>query len=60
MAMADDPNKRGPQDRIRININEDFEVEYWTKTLGVTRDQLKAAVAKAGPMVDDVRAALRK
>ena len=58
--MADDLNKRGPQDRARVNINEDFEVEYWTKTFGVTRDQLEAAVAKVGPMVEDVRSALRK
>jgi hypothetical protein len=58
--MADDLGKRGQEDRERINLNEDFEVLYWTKRFGVSRDQLKAAVAKAGPMVTDVRAELGK
>ena len=50
----------GTEEPERININEDFEVLYWTKRFGVSRDQLKAAIAKAGPKVDDVRAALGK
>jgi hypothetical protein len=29
--MADDPTKRGSQDRSRINLNEDYEVRYWNK-----------------------------
>lgn len=58
--MADNPKDRGPADRARINLNQDHEVRYWTDALGCTEDQLKAAVKKAGPMVDDVRAALKK
>jgi hypothetical protein len=29
--MADDKTNRGPQDRTRINLSEDYEVRYWTK-----------------------------
>jgi hypothetical protein len=58
--MADDPKDRGPADRSRINIHEAHEVRYGTKTLGVSEEQLKAAVAKAGVMADAVRRQLGK
>ncbi len=58
--MADDKSDRGPQDRLRINVNEDYELQYWTKTLGVTSDQLKAAVKAVGPTAAAVRQHLGK
>lgn len=58
--MADDKTLRGPADRTRINVNEQHELAYWTKELGVSRDQLQAAVQSAGVMVADVRRALGK
>ncbi|MGO4175997.1 DUF3606 domain-containing protein [Bosea sp. TAF32] len=58
--MADNENNRGPQDRSRINMNEDYEVAYWTKELGVTREQLAAAVKKVGVSADAVREELDK
>jgi hypothetical protein len=58
--MADDLKDRGPADRSRINIHEAHEVGYWTKTLGVSGEQLKAAVAKARVMADAVRRQLGK
>lgn len=51
--MADDPSKKGPADANRININEPYEVEYWTMKFGVTAEQLKACVKKVGVMVVD-------
>src|SRR5687768_2835675 len=33
--MADDLTKRAPGDRSRINLVEDYELQYWTKELGV-------------------------
>ncbi|MGF6275886.1 hypothetical protein ABIB38_004292 [Massilia sp. UYP11] len=53
--MSDDLNNRGQQDRIRINVNEEHEVRYWTQELGVTREELEQAVKTVGVMVDDVR-----
>jgi hypothetical protein len=47
-AMADDRTLKGPQDRTRINLSEDYEVRYWCKKFGVTPDVLRAAVEKAG------------
>lgn len=33
--MADDNTIRGPQDRSRINLSEDYEVRYWTDKFGI-------------------------
>ena len=58
--MSDDKSNRGPQDRARINVNEDYELAYWTKALGCTAEQLKAAVKAVGVSADAVRAHLKK
>jgi hypothetical protein len=52
----DDLKKKGTPDRSKINMHEDFEVKYWTKTLGVSKEQLQKAVDK----VDNSAAAVRK
>jgi hypothetical protein len=53
-AIADNRNERGPQDRARINIHEDYEVRYGTRTFGVSAGELKRAVQAVGGMRDDV------
>lgn len=53
--MADDRSNRGPQDRSRINLEEDYEVRYWTEELGVSEEQLREAMQAAGSSVDAVR-----
>lgn len=58
--MADDLKNTGKQDDARINVNQDHEVAYWTKTLGVSAEKLKAAVNAVGPMVKDVKKYLGK
>jgi len=58
--MADDLKKRGPQDRSRINVHEEHEVRYWTQELGVSREQLEAAVKAAGVSAQTVREHLKK
>lgn len=59
--MSDDRSQRGPQDRSRINLSEDYEVRYWTKELGCTADQLRKAVQEAGSSsVNAVRAKLQE
>jgi hypothetical protein len=57
--MSDNLQDRGPQDRSRINVNEDWERRYWTKELGVTEDELRRAVQTAGPAVEAVRKYLK-
>ena len=58
--MADDKTKVGGQDRTRINMNQDYEVEDWTKSLGVSRDELRKAVDAVGDRADDVRKYLKR
>jgi hypothetical protein len=57
--MADDKSKRGKPDRIRINVHEDYEFEYWKKALRVSGQQLAGAVRTVGPMVRNVKEYLK-
>jgi hypothetical protein len=57
--MADDLKNTGSRDDARINVEQDHELSYWSEKFGVSRDELRSAVAKAGPMVKDVQAHLR-
>jgi hypothetical protein len=58
--MADDPNIRGQQDRIRINVTQEHEVKYWCKRFDCTPEQLRAVVERVGPVVTDVARALQQ
>lgn len=58
--MSDDTTKRGPADRTRINVNEDYELQYWSEKFGVSRERLRAAVEKVGVMAEDVDRELRE
>ena len=52
--MSDDKTKTAPQDAKRVNVNEEYEVAYWSKRLATTPEKLRAAVSKVGVMVNDV------
>jgi hypothetical protein len=58
--MVDDLKNRGAQDRARISMSEEHQVRYWTKALGVSKEQLAAAVAKVGNSAEAVRRELGK
>ncbi|QYF95393.1 DUF3606 domain-containing protein [Massilia sp. PAMC28688] len=58
--MADNLQNAGPQDRARINVNEEWEVRYWTETLGVNKERLQEIVKEVGPSVTAVRQRLQK
>jgi hypothetical protein len=52
--MADDTRLRGPQDRSRIALGEDYEVAYWTERFGVSRERLEQAVEAVGNSAEAV------
>ena len=58
--MADDKTKKGPADSSRINVNEDYEVDYWTQALGISEEKLKEAVDAVGTSAKAVREHLGK
>lgn len=57
--MADDLNKRGGQDRKRIDVTQDFELRDWAKKFDATTDQVKEAVQAVGDRADDVEMHLK-
>lgn len=58
--MADDKTLRSPQDSSRIALGEDYEVEYWTKKFGVTRDELEKAVKAVGNGAEAIEEYLKR
>jgi Protein of unknown function (DUF3606) len=58
--MAGALTNKTPPLRNHIAMNEPLEVKYWTKHLGVTRDELRRAVDKVGNSAAAVRKELGK
>lgn len=58
--MTDNRTLRGPADRSRINVHEDYEVKYWTHKFNVSAEQLRTAVHAVGVMAADVARHLGK
>jgi len=58
--MPDDKTKTAPQDRKRINVNEDHELAYWSKKFGVSREKLAEAVHEVGTSAQRVADTLGK
>lgn len=56
----DDKSKTGSPDSKFINVNEDYEVTYWTEQLGVSKEELVAAVNAIGTSVSAVKKYLNK
>ncbi|WP_343631163.1 DUF3606 domain-containing protein [Fluviicola sp.] len=56
--MADNLNDRGNPDRNFINLNEEWEVAYWTKELGVSENDIAEAIQVVGNSAEKVRAHL--
>jgi 3-oxoacyl-[acyl-carrier-protein] synthase III len=53
--MPDDILNRGEPDRSKINMSEDYEVQYWAKHLGVSKEKLAQVVEKVGNSAAAVR-----
>lgn len=44
-----------PKDPDRININEEWELRFWARELGLSEDQLKQAVHEVGVLTTELR-----
>ena len=53
--MSDNKSQTGGQDRERINIDQDYELRDWAKSLNTTPERIKEAVAAVGDRVEKVR-----
>jgi len=47
--------KKDQPDRSKINIHEPHEVKYWTRALGISKEDLQKAVDKVGNAAAAVR-----
>jgi hypothetical protein len=56
----DDKNKRGPQDASKVNVNEDYELRYWTNRFNISEERLREAVKEVGPSVSAIEEYLKK
>jgi Protein of unknown function (DUF3606) len=56
--MADDPKETHPQDALRVNVNQAYELRYWSQKFGVSPEQLKKVASRVGPMADGVERAI--
>jgi hypothetical protein len=58
--MSDNLKDKGPRDRSRISLSEEWEMNYWAEALNCSREELKEAVEKVGNSADEVRIYLQK
>ena len=58
--MSDDKSKRGSADRSKISLSDDYEVRHWTNALGITKEELTAAVQAVGNSAERVKEYLKK
>lgn len=58
--MSDNKNDRGSPDRDRIDMNDPDEVRNWTKSFGVSKEELQRAVEAVGNTANKVRQHLGK
>jgi len=53
--MADDLEKRGLQDRSRINVEQEHEISYWAKKVGCGENEPRVIVRRVGNLVEAAR-----
>ena len=53
--MSDDTTKSQGQDRQRVNVNQEYELRDWAKSLNTTPERVKEAVQAVGDRADKVR-----
>jgi len=53
--MAQNSQNRLSADRPRFAFDPDYEVRYWTERLGVSPEDVRAAVKRVRAMVQDSR-----
>lgn len=45
---------RGPRDRTRVDVDQLWEMEWWSKGWGISIADLQAGVREVGPVVADL------
>ena len=58
--MDDDKTRERYQRGNRINVDDKYELAYWSKTLGISPEGLRALVARVGDSVETVALEIAK
>ena len=58
--MADDKSNRGGQDRARVSGEQGYEVEYFARKHGITKDQAEKLIKEHGSDRAKLDAAVEK
>ena len=58
--MTNEETSRIPLHAWRINLDEEWEVRFWSRKLNCTEKELREAIAEAGPLAAAVQDYLRK
>jgi hypothetical protein len=58
--MADNKTEVRPQDSSRVNVNEEYEVRYWTGKFNCSKSELESAVKAVGVSASAVEQYLKK
>lgn len=58
--MDDDLNIKKPIDPTLIKVGQSWEVNYWCKEFGWSKEELEKAVRIVGTFTDDVRDWIKK
>lgn len=58
--MYEQKQAAGPADTTKVDLGSGTNVNYWTRSLGVSEQSLRAAVERVGVLPGDVRAELRR
>lgn len=56
----DNLKRRQPEDPTKINVNQDWEFEYWCSKFNCTESELRNAVKAVGTSVEAVKNYLKK
>ena len=56
----DNLKRKVPEDPKKINKNQQWEIEYWAKKLGISEYKLRLLINKVGVYVSDVKKELAK
>ncbi|RZJ28652.1 MAG: DUF3606 domain-containing protein [Flavobacterium sp.] len=46
--MSDNKENTDKRDRTQVNMNEPYEVQYWSDKFNITPDELRSVVDRAG------------
>ena len=56
--MPDNLRRKRPEDPRFVNVNQPWELAYWSKKWGVSQAAILRAVTAVGPLVKNVKRAL--